>query len=177
MVRSITNQVCSTPSTTAWTGGHPFGAHVSRRGRALDAENADAVGIVEPVLDLLQLGHRLQRDQRAAAIHHDLERPLGAGGDDALHVGEALDLTAVDRNDQVARRETPPPSAALSGRTVSTRAEMICLPNAIATAAKMTIARMKLAIGPAATIAARRATDLWKKLSRASSALIAEMAA
>jgi hypothetical protein len=63
----------------------------------------------------------------------------------------------------------PAAAAAEPGCTESMRATVVCLPNTIATEAKITMARMKLAIGPAATIAARWPTDLWKKLWRRSS--------
>ena len=59
----------------------------------------------------------------------------------------------------------PAVCAALLGCTVSTRALVICLPKIMKTTAKMAIARMKFAIGPAATTAARGPTGLWMKLT------------
>ena len=59
----------------------------------------------------------------------------------------------------------PAACAALAGCTASTRALVVCLPTIMKTPAKMTIARMKFAIGPAATTAARGPTGLWTKLS------------
>jgi hypothetical protein len=53
---------------------------------------------------------------------------------------------------------------------------VICLPKIINTAEKIAIASRKLAIGPAATMAARWPTPLWKKLRRLSSWLIASRA-
>ena len=66
----------------------------------------------------------------------------------------------------------PASAAALPGATLSTRAAVICLPYSMKMPAKITMARMKLAIGPAATTAAREPTGLWKKLSLLSAALI-----
>ena len=54
----------------------------------------------------------------------------------------------------------PTAAAALPGATLSSRGTTTCLPSASARTAKIAIARMKFAIGPAATIAARRPTLL-----------------
>jgi hypothetical protein len=70
----------------------------------------------------------------------------------------------------------PAACAALAGCTVSTRALVVCLPTIAKTPAKMTIARMKLATGPATTTAARGATGLWTKLTAFSSSLMAAAA-
>ena len=53
---------------------------------------------------------------------------------------------------------SPAAAAAESGSTASTRAVVVCRPYIAKIVAKITMARMKFAIGPAATIAARRAT-------------------
>ena len=70
----------------------------------------------------------------------------------------------------------PAACAALAGCTVSTRALVVCLPTVMKTPAKMAIARMKFAIGPATTTAARGATGLWIKLTSFSASLIAAAA-
>ena len=51
--------------------------------------------------------------------------------------------------------------AAPSGTSSSTRGAVTWMPTNVNVTAKMTMARMKLAIGPAATIAARAASDLF----------------
>ena len=68
----------------------------------------------------------------------------------------------------------PAAAAALPASTLSTRADVLGLPKNVNRPAKITIARMKLAIGPAATIAARGPTFLWWKLpARSSSVMLA----
>ena len=66
--------------------------------------------------------------------------------------------------------------AALLGWIASTRAVVVCLPTVMNTMAKIAIAKMKLAMGPAATTAAREPTGLNWKLSRFSASLMPEAA-
>ena len=70
-----------------------------------------------PKLSLISVscGRRLQ-SQRAAPPRStsNVERLAGAGADDALHVGEALDRAAVDRDDRSPGLK-PAASAALPG--------------------------------------------------------------
>ena len=66
----------------------------------------------------------------------------------------------------------PAAAAALPASTLSTRAVVLGLPKNVNRQVKITIARMKLAMGPAATIAARGPTFLWWKLPSRSSAVM-----
>jgi hypothetical protein len=71
----------------------------------------------------------------------------------------------------------PAVAATLFGCTLSTRAEVICLPKTMNTAAKIRIASRKLASGPAATMATLWPTDLCTKLWCRSSGVMAAIAA
>src|SRR5262245_23768083 len=75
------------------------------RWRAGDAKHPDAMHVAEAVLGFLERRHRLERDVYAAAINLECQRLTGAGADDLLHVGKALDRAPVDREHQVARLE------------------------------------------------------------------------
>ena len=66
----------------------------------------------------------------------------------------------------------PAVAAALLASILSTRAVVLGLPKKVNRQVKMTMARMKLAIGPAATMAARGPTFLWWKLPARSSAVM-----
>ena len=57
-------------------------------------------------LTSLSAGVALRTSVAAVAFDRDVEGLAGAGADDALHVGEAFDRTAVDGYDQVARLES-----------------------------------------------------------------------
>ena len=99
------NQVSLAPSQTAASGSTcsvltSVGGH-----RTADAENRLAGVVAEAVLALLERGRRRQRHRRAAAIDLERQRASGIGADDALHVGEAFDRPAVDREHHIARLE------------------------------------------------------------------------
>ena len=66
---------------------------------------------------------------------------------------------------------SPTEAAALLGRTVPITF-VLGPPSVMKMAVKIRIASRKLAIGPAATIAARAPIDLWKKLTRRSASSI-----
>ena len=92
--------------------------------RRLAADNPQqplAHGVAEIVGDLLAFRRRGELDILTAAFHHDLERLVGANGDDPLHLAKALDLLAIDTDDEVAGLK-PARSAALPGLTLSTLA-------------------------------------------------------
>ena len=114
--------------------------------------------IAKIVFELLELRHGLESDRRSAALDFDRQRLAGADADDALHVGEAFDFLAIDREHQIARLEIRRPPPRWPVCTVSTRALVVCLPTVMKMAAKMAIASTKFAIGPAATTAAREPT-------------------
>src|SRR5215470_11100719 len=77
---------------------------VRNRG-AGDAEQALPDHVAETVLDLLESGGRLEGDPGSAAVDLEHQRLPRAGAYDLLHVGEAFDRAAVDRQDQVAGLE------------------------------------------------------------------------
>src|SRR5690242_16200183 len=81
---------------------HLAAVDVARRHRAADAEHAEPLHVAEIVLQLAQLRGGSQRHRRAATLDFDGERLAGADADDALHVAEAVDLAAVDRQHEVA---------------------------------------------------------------------------
>ena len=102
-----------------------------------------------------QFRRALQLQRGIAALDGEGQRVAGTDADDALHVGEAADGLAVDRGDDVADLKARPLAAALLASILSTRAVVLGLPKKVNRQVKITIARMKFAIGPAATIAAR----------------------
>ena len=63
------------------------------------------MNVTEIVLEFLELRHSLERDLRIVALDLDDQRCTCADADDALHVGEAFNLLAVDRQNQVAGLE------------------------------------------------------------------------
>jgi len=62
--------------------------------------------IAEIVLELLELGYRLESDRRSAAVHINRQRFVSADADDALHVGETLDFLTIDRGYQITGLES-----------------------------------------------------------------------
>ena len=70
----------------------------------------------------------------------------------------------------------PAAAAALLASILSTRAVVLGLPKKVKRQVKITTANTKLAIGPAATIAARGPTFLWWKLPARSSSVMLESA-
>ncbi len=70
----------------------------------------------------LRVGTALRVICGAGALDHDGQRLAGAHAHDALHLGEAVDRTAVDAQDEIARLEAGR-AAALSAWTTSTRAD------------------------------------------------------
>ena len=101
----------------------------------------------------------LQLHGRIAALDTKFSCSPARIADDALHVGEAsIVVPSIAVTTSPAWK--PAAAAALSAWTLSTRAVVLGLPKKVNRPAKMTIASRKLAIGPAATIAARGATFL-----------------
>ena len=84
--------------------------------------------VAETVLDLLERRRRAERDRRAAAFDLEFKRAPGVGADDALHVGEAVDRAAVDRDHDVAGLEAGRGGRGLPACTVSTRGGDDCRP-------------------------------------------------
>ena len=70
--------------------------------RPANPEHADAMDVAKTVLDLLERRRRFKRELLAPALDQDRQGLAGAGADDPLHVGEALDRAAVDGQHQVA---------------------------------------------------------------------------
>ena len=103
------------------------------------------------------------------ALDLEMRASVRARADDALHMAEA----SIGEPSMATTRSPglkPASSAALPGLTMSTCAAVIGSPKNVKTAVKMTIASRKLAIGPAATTAARGANRLgWKLRLRSSS--------
>ena len=60
------------------------------------------------ILHFAQFRRALQLQRGIAALDGEGQRVAGADADDALHVGEAADLLAVDRGDDVADLEARP---------------------------------------------------------------------
>ena len=158
-MRSTTNQVSLTPSQSAVAGSTRSVTTSPGVDRAGDAEHAEPVRVAERILHFAQFRRALQLHAWIAALDRESQLLAGMDADDALHVGEAADRLAVDRGDDVAGLEAGG-RAALSASTLSTRAVVLGLPKNVNRQAKITIARMKFAIGPAATIAARGPTFL-----------------
>ena len=100
------NQVSLAPSQTAASRIDVLGLDVAWGHRTADAQNGVAEVVAEAVLALLERGRRRQRHRRAAAIDLECQRAAGIGADDALHVGEAFDGPAIDREHHVAGLET-----------------------------------------------------------------------
>jgi len=99
----------------------------------------------------------LQR--RITAPDGEVKGVAAMNADDALHVREVADDLAIDNRDDVADLEAGAFSRA-GGFDLVTRAVVLGLPKKVNRQAKITMARMKFAIGPAATIAARGPTFL-----------------
>ena len=87
-----------------------------------------------------------------------VERLAGADADDALHVGEAADRAAVDRQHDVAGLEPGRRGGAVGLHRIDARQRALLAVDHRGKPAKITIARMKLASGPATTMAARGPT-------------------
>src|SRR5262245_56343910 len=62
--------------------------------------------VAKIVLELFELRRRLEVDRRTATININRQRLAGTDADDALHVGEALDLLAVDCGNQISGLES-----------------------------------------------------------------------
>src|SRR5262249_49723859 len=75
---------------------------ILRRGRSGDPEDTLAVNIPEPVLDFFQSRCGLQGDPNAPALDLEYQRLASAHADDLLHVREAFDGPAVDRQNKIA---------------------------------------------------------------------------
>ena len=153
----MTNQVSLISSPNALAGS-TFRCDLARRGRAGDAQDAEALGVPERVLHFAQFRRALEFQRRIAARDGEGQGVAGAGADQALHVGEAADLLAVDGGDDVADLK-PGPLGGAGGFDLVDARRGARLAEEGERQVTM-IARMKFAIGPAATMAARAPTFL-----------------
>ena len=131
---------------------HTLVAELSRWGRAglLRGRDAAAALAGESVSSRLAL---VEAEHDQVVYECDWASP---SPDDALHVGEGLDRLPIDADDHVARLEAGARAPPRRRTNSSTRGAVTCTPTNVKVNAKMTIASRKLAIGPAATMAAAR---------------------
>ena len=61
--------------------------------------------VAETILGFAERGNGLESDSDAAAVDFKGQHLTRAGAHDLLHVGETLDRTSVDRQDQIAGLE------------------------------------------------------------------------
>src|SRR5437879_7287474 len=85
-----------------------LGGDFARRRRTGDAENPEALRVAEGVLHFAQFRRALQLQRGITALDGEGQGVAGTDADEALHVGEAADLLAVDGGDDVADLKARP---------------------------------------------------------------------
>src|SRR6185437_15689748 len=94
------------PEPQGGGGIDAFRQGVTGRGLAGNAENSETLLITKGILHRPQLRGPLQLDDAIAALDRELHRFARVRANDALHVGKAVDLAAVDGSDDVTDLET-----------------------------------------------------------------------
>src|SRR6185312_2375631 len=74
----------------------PLNFDIAGQHGAGDAEHAHPLRIPKGIFDILQVRRGFERPDRVAPLDFDGKGHSGARADNALHVGKALDPTAID---------------------------------------------------------------------------------